>query len=83
MDSLLQLPWFLIFSSLAKTIFLIFLVVLPMVSYTVYAERRDCRNHRETRRDPEVELVYVSRDEVFLEQELDGVCHWLTESAEP
>jgi NADH:ubiquinone oxidoreductase subunit H len=34
------LPWFLIFTSLAKTIFLIFLVVLPMVSYTVYAERR-------------------------------------------
>ena len=28
------------FTSLAKTIFLIFLVVLPMVSYTVYAERR-------------------------------------------
>src|ERR1700753_2268072 len=27
-------------TSLAKTIFLIFLVVLPMVSYTVYAERR-------------------------------------------
>src|SRR3954468_9664014 len=40
MDSLLHLPWFLIFSSVAKTIFLIFLVVLPMVSYTVYAERR-------------------------------------------
>jgi NADH-quinone oxidoreductase subunit H len=36
----LDLPWFLIFTSLAKTIFLIFLVVLPMVSYTVYAERR-------------------------------------------
>jgi NADH-quinone oxidoreductase subunit H len=32
--------WFLIGTSLAKTIFLIFLVVLPMVSYTVYAERR-------------------------------------------
>ncbi len=40
MDPLAQLPWFLVFSSLAKTIFLIFLVVLPMVSYTVYAERR-------------------------------------------
>ena len=36
----LSLPWFLIFTSLAKTVFLIFLVVLPMVSYTVYAERR-------------------------------------------
>ncbi len=35
-----QIDWFLIFTSLAKTIFLIFLVVLPMVSYTVYAERR-------------------------------------------
>src|SRR5688572_6064042 len=33
-------PWFLIFTSAAKTLFLIFLVVLPMVSYTVYAERR-------------------------------------------
>lgn len=32
--------WFLSLTSLAKTIFLIFLVVLPMVSYTVYAERR-------------------------------------------
>ena len=31
---------FLVGTSLAKTIFLIFLVVLPMVSYTVYAERR-------------------------------------------
>ena len=37
---LLNFPWFLIFTSLAKTVFLIFLVVLPMVSYTVYAERR-------------------------------------------
>ena len=32
--------WFLVGTSLAKTLFLIFLVVLPMVSYTVYAERR-------------------------------------------
>jgi NADH-quinone oxidoreductase subunit H len=32
--------WFLVSTSLGKTIFLIFLVVLPMVSYTVYAERR-------------------------------------------
>jgi NADH-quinone oxidoreductase subunit H len=32
--------WWLIAASVAKTIFLIFLVVLPMVSYTVYAERR-------------------------------------------
>ena len=32
--------WFLTCASLAKTVFLIFLVVLPMVSYTVYAERR-------------------------------------------
>ena len=40
MDFLAQLPWFLMATSLAKTIFLIFLVVLPMVSYTVYAERR-------------------------------------------
>lgn len=32
--------WILTGASLAKTIFLIFLVVLPMVSYTVYAERR-------------------------------------------
>jgi NADH-quinone oxidoreductase subunit H len=32
--------WFFVSTSLGKTIFLIFLVVLPMVSYTVYAERR-------------------------------------------
>jgi NADH-quinone oxidoreductase subunit H len=32
--------WFLVSTSLGKTIFLIFLVVLPMVSYAVYAERR-------------------------------------------
>ena len=30
----------LILVSLAKTIGLIFLIILPMVSYTVYAERR-------------------------------------------
>jgi NADH-quinone oxidoreductase subunit H len=40
MDFFNSIPWMLIFASLAKTIFLIFLVVLPMVSYTVYAERR-------------------------------------------
>ena len=40
MDTFTSLDWFLIATSLAKTIFLIFLVVLPMVSYTVYAERR-------------------------------------------
>lgn len=40
MDFLHSLPWWLILSSIAKTLFLIFLVVLPMVSYTVYAERR-------------------------------------------
>jgi NADH-quinone oxidoreductase subunit H len=40
MDYFSSIPWLLIFASLAKTIFLIFLVVLPMVSYTVYAERR-------------------------------------------
>jgi len=32
--------WILTGSSLAKTLFIIFAVVLPMVSYTVYAERR-------------------------------------------
>ena len=31
---------FIILVSLAKTIGLIFLIILPMVSYTVYAERR-------------------------------------------
>jgi NADH-quinone oxidoreductase subunit H len=35
-----DIPWFLIAASMAKTLFLIFLVVLPLVSYTVYAERR-------------------------------------------
>jgi NADH-quinone oxidoreductase subunit H len=40
MDIINSIPWFLVLTSLAKTIFLIFLVVLPMVSYTVYAERR-------------------------------------------
>ena len=35
-----DIPWFLIAASVAKTLFLIFLVVLPLVSYTVYAERR-------------------------------------------
>ncbi len=34
------MPWFLIFTSLAKIIGVIFLIILPMVSYTVYAERR-------------------------------------------
>ncbi|NBV86513.1 MAG: NADH-quinone oxidoreductase subunit H [Verrucomicrobia bacterium] len=40
MDFLNDIPWLLILSSVAKTLFLIFGVVLPLVSYTVYAERR-------------------------------------------
>ena len=37
---LASLPWEMLAWSLGKAIFVIFLVVLPMVSYTVYAERR-------------------------------------------
>ncbi len=40
MELFQSIPWFLMATSLAKTLFLIFVVVLPMVSYTVYAERR-------------------------------------------
>jgi NADH-quinone oxidoreductase subunit H len=40
MDFLNDIPWMLIAASVAKTLFLIFGVVLPIVSYTVYAERR-------------------------------------------
>lgn len=40
MNALLALDWFFIAASLGKTVFVLFLVVLPMVSYTVYAERR-------------------------------------------
>jgi NADH-quinone oxidoreductase subunit H len=40
MDFISSIPWELIAWSLGKTIFLIFIVILPMVSYTVYAERR-------------------------------------------
>ena len=40
MDFLTSIPWELIAWSVAKAVFVIFLVVLPMVSYTVYAERR-------------------------------------------
>lgn len=40
MDLFTTIPWSLIFESIGKTIFLIFIVILPMVSYTVYAERR-------------------------------------------
>src|SRR4051794_6775807 len=40
MELFYQLPWALIIWSIAKTAFLIFGVVLPLVSYTVYAERR-------------------------------------------
>ncbi len=39
MDLLLQLDWFFILTSLAKTVFLLG-AVLTLVSYTVYAERR-------------------------------------------
>ncbi len=35
-----SIPWAMIAWSIAKAVFVIFLVVLPMVSYTVYAERR-------------------------------------------
>jgi NADH-quinone oxidoreductase subunit H len=34
------MDWFLILTSLAKTVGVIFVIILPMVSYTVYAERR-------------------------------------------
>src|SRR5271156_2434880 len=40
MELLHSIPWLIIIASIAKTLFLIFLVILPMVSYTVYAERR-------------------------------------------
>src|SRR5580693_691756 len=40
MDAFFSLPWFLILTSFAKTLVIIFAIVLPMVSYTVYAERR-------------------------------------------
>ena len=40
MDFLSSIPWEMMAWSVAKTLFLIFVVVLPMVSYTVYAERR-------------------------------------------
>ena len=40
MDTILSLDWFFILTSLAKTLGIIFVIVLPMVSYTVYAERR-------------------------------------------
>ncbi|MEQ1852326.1 MAG: complex I subunit 1 family protein [Chthoniobacteraceae bacterium] len=35
-----SIPWAMLAWSVAKAVFVIFLVVLPMVSYTVYAERR-------------------------------------------
>ncbi len=35
-----SIPWEMIFWAAGKAIFVIFLVVLPLVSYTVYAERR-------------------------------------------
>src|SRR5205809_2603848 len=35
-----SIPWEMLAWSLGKTVFVIFFVVLPMVSYTVYAERR-------------------------------------------
>jgi NADH-quinone oxidoreductase subunit H len=40
MDFFNSIDWFLVLTSVAKTLFLLFGVVLPMVSYTVYAERR-------------------------------------------
>jgi NADH-quinone oxidoreductase subunit H len=40
MDFIHSIPWLIILSSIGKTAFLIFGVVLPLVSYTVYAERR-------------------------------------------
>ncbi len=40
MDFIYGIDWFFIATSLAKTLGIIFLVVLPLVSYTVYAERR-------------------------------------------
>ncbi len=37
---LANIPWEMLAWSVAKAVFIIFLVVLPLVSYTVYAERR-------------------------------------------
>ncbi len=37
---MMAMDWFFILTSLAKTIGVIFLIILPMVSYAVYAERR-------------------------------------------
>ena len=39
-DLFSSIPWELMAWSVGKTLFLIFVIVLPMVSYTVYAERR-------------------------------------------
>ena len=39
-DLFSAIPWELMAWSVGKTLFLIFVIVLPMVSYTVYAERR-------------------------------------------
>lgn len=39
-DQVMAFDWFFIGTSFAKTIAIIFFIVLPMVSYTVYAERR-------------------------------------------
>ena len=40
MDFFNSIPWAMLAWSVAKAVFVIFCVVLPMVSYTVYAERR-------------------------------------------
>jgi NADH-quinone oxidoreductase subunit H len=40
MEFFSSIPWELLLWSLGKAVFVIFCVVLPMVSYTVYAERR-------------------------------------------
>ena len=40
MDFFNSIPWAMLIWSVAKAVFVIFCVVLPMVSYTVYAERR-------------------------------------------
>jgi len=36
------IDWFYVLTSLAKTIGIVFMVVMPMVAYTVYAERKVC-----------------------------------------
>src|SRR5205085_3876548 len=46
-----------------------------------YRDGCDCRHHRQTRRKPVIEPVYVSGSVVFFQEKLHRISNWLKQSS--